>query len=360
MSRYPYHPRNAPPKSSKATDGKSGDNQQPIEQPQLLPIQKTLLEEASRKLRVRSDGKDQEITAGEAVLKKREQTALGGSTHAQNQLLRDLKEVQAIEQRNIAEEVATGYKLKGKLKELQNILTPSGENLKTFILHPDDVIVTEGVGYEIKGPRTQEQYDVILKCCAARDMMYRQAVLEERLGPVETVEPQQAAASNAIDAKTNATGPNQPARKSDTDISPETHNQTDPDDLEARWAAIEYEEQQNWAELCRQPYASAMYAAMYFDHLVPKRFRLTFEEVEKLKNPLRRMTTRNLLKEMHRLWRADGNPRPRGWRMPPFHVVETCVKKIYALVNDMDAANKTDTPMTEREIGMRLLDLGRG
>jgi Family of unknown function (DUF5681) len=360
MSRYPYHPRNAPLKGSKATDGKSGDSEQPKDLPQLLPIQKTLLEEANRKLRVRSDGKDQEMTAGEAVLKKREQTALGGSTHAQNQLLRDLKEAQAIEQRNIAEEVAAGYALKHKLQQLQNFLTASGEDLKTFILHPDDVIVTEGVGYEIKGPRTQEQYETILKCCAARDMMYRQAVLEERLGPVKTAEPQEAATSNAIDAKTNATGHNQPARKNDTTSIPEPHDQTNPDDLEARWAAIENEEQQNWAELCRQPDAAAMYAAMYFDHLVPKRFRLTFEEVEKLKNPLRRMTTRNLLKEMHRLWRADGNPRPRGWRMPPFQVVETCVKKIYALVNDMDAANKTDTPMSEREIGMRLLDLGRG
>ena len=100
-----------------------------------------------------------------------------------------------------------------------------------------------------------------------------------------------------------------------------------------------------------------MYMAMYYDHSVPKRFRLTFEEVEKLKKPLERMTTRDLLKEMHRLWKEDGNPRPRGWRMPPFDVVETSVKKIYALVNDMDVANKTDTPMTEREIGMRLLDL---
>ena len=92
------------------------------------------------------------------------------------------------------------------------MVAASGEDLKTFILHPDDVVVTEGVGYKLKGPRTGEQYDVILKCCSARDMMYRQAVLEERLGPVETAESQEGTASNAINAKTSATGHNQPAR----------------------------------------------------------------------------------------------------------------------------------------------------
>jgi hypothetical protein len=366
MSRHARHYRKSALKSSTANTASPANTETP---PELLPVQRAVLENATLKMKVRSDGKDQEITAAEAVIKKRLQTALGGSTHAQNQLLRDLKEAQAIKQRNIAEEVAEGHALKQKLQQLLKMATEVGQDLKTFVMHPDDIVVTEGVGYEIKGPRTAEQYEVILQCCAARDMMYKQAVLEERLGPLKTPERvearkapelQQTAGPNAIITKTSATGHNQPARKGATDSSAAAYHQTDPDDLEARWSAIENEEQQNWAELCRKPDSAAMYAAMYFDHLVPKRFRLKFEDVEKLKRPLERMTTRALLKEMHRLWQENGNPRPRGWRTPPFAVVETLVKKLSALVNDIDAANKTDTPMTEREIGIRLLDLVRG
>lgn len=50
--------------------------------PQLTPHQQTILEEAARKINVRSDGTSQETTVAAAIWKKYEQVALSGSPHA--------------------------------------------------------------------------------------------------------------------------------------------------------------------------------------------------------------------------------------------------------------------------------------
>lgn len=88
MTRYPYDD-----KRSKLNTGAGipATAQKPEEHLELLSIQRTMLQNYSLKMKARFDGDDKEITVAEAVVKTRQQTALDGSTHAQNQLLRDLK-----------------------------------------------------------------------------------------------------------------------------------------------------------------------------------------------------------------------------------------------------------------------------
>ncbi len=134
MTRYPYRDKRSALKSNPANKTVPA---KPEEQPELLPIQRTMLQNCKLKMKVRLDGKDQEITVAEAVIKKRQQTALGGSTHAQNQLLRDLKEAQAIEQRNIAEEVAAGHELKRAAKRVLELVGNENKKLKKYLAPVD-------------------------------------------------------------------------------------------------------------------------------------------------------------------------------------------------------------------------------
>jgi Family of unknown function (DUF5681) len=56
---------------------------QPSAEPRKLPrMEKMLLDQVSRKLRIRTDGIEQQITTEDALLRKLLQTALNGSPHA--------------------------------------------------------------------------------------------------------------------------------------------------------------------------------------------------------------------------------------------------------------------------------------
>lgn len=193
--------------------------------------------------------------------------------------------------------------------------------------------------------------------------------MEERLGPLKTTELKETSGSkptksnpippNSINGKTSTTCYDKASENHSNDNSLATDDQTDPTDIEARWAAFENDRKQRWNELCKQPHAAAEFLGHQYNSIVPERFQLSVVDICMLQLPLERMKTRDLLKEMHRLWKEDGNPQPRGWRMAPFHVIETLLKKTHVLANDLAASIKTDTPLTEQEIAKRLVDMSR-
>jgi hypothetical protein len=320
--------------------GNSGSGSNTNDQ-NLTPLQKTLLEEADRKMRVRIDGKDQEISAVEAVLKKQVQTALSGSTHAQGQLLRSLQEAQEIKDRKIAEEVAHGHELKRKAEHHLKLRTEQGLDTIFMSFHPDDIIVTEGVGYEIKGPVLPEEMEAVRSCCAFRDLMYKQAVLEERLGPVKRAEHTTSNQTLALAASQNQ----------------QMQQTANPNDAEAMWDEFERQEQQSHQEIRQLPEASCFFLAHIHESSVPKRFHLNCVQIDALQRPLRRLKTRELLKEIKRLWQQNGQPKPRGFRMPPLDRVEHVFRVILSTLKDMKASDAAGTPLTEREIAMRLMKL---
>jgi hypothetical protein len=56
----------------------------------LLPIEKTLLSATGRKIKIRQDGSDREVSVADAIIQRQVQSALTGSTHAQGQVLKGI------------------------------------------------------------------------------------------------------------------------------------------------------------------------------------------------------------------------------------------------------------------------------
>jgi hypothetical protein len=265
----------------------------------LLPIEKTLLHEAGRKVRIRSDGADQEISTEEVVLRKMIQTAASGSPHAQGHFIRILFQAQNARAEVISEEVAEGYRILKRARDLLEKSIEKGRDPKLCVPHPDDIIVTEGVGWQLRGPFDEAELATILKRCNERDLLLAQGKLEERLA------------------------------------SPE----------EWRKAESNFE---------LRPDASAMVVAELLDMTLPKRFRMTFEDHMRIEWKFNRMTKRELLKYMHEAWRKIGNPVRRGARLPGLAYIKhaaTAFKQTLSLMETQDASGR---PMSERDIAGEL------
>jgi hypothetical protein len=55
------------------------------------------------------------------------------------------------------------------------------KDAKLCVPHPDDIIVTDGVGWQLKGPFDESDLAIILKRCHERDLLLARGKLEERL-----------------------------------------------------------------------------------------------------------------------------------------------------------------------------------
>ncbi len=150
--------------------------------PDLLPIHRTLLSEIRRSTRINTEAGPKEITIEEAVILQLIQTAVKkGSSHALGQLIRIAQKAQKQEAKRIAEEIAWGRERQERAFRELNHWTAVGRDPKMFFLHPDDIVITEGVGCDIIGPIDQEDFTEVLKRREERDALFVQATLEERL-----------------------------------------------------------------------------------------------------------------------------------------------------------------------------------
>lgn len=265
----------------------------------LLPIEKTLLHEAGRKVRIRSDGADQEISTEEVVLRKMIQTAASGSPHAQGHFIRILFQAQQARAEVISKEVADGYRILARARDILEKSIEKGRDPKLCVPHPNDIIVTEGVGWQLNGPIDEAELATILKRCNERDLLLAQGKLEERLA------------------------------------SPE-----------------EWRKAEGNFEL--RPDASAMVVAELLDMTLPKRFRMTFEDHVRIDWKFKRMTKRELLKYMHEAWRKIGKPVRRGARLPSLGYIKHAATAFKQTLSLMETQDATGRPMSDRDIAAEL------
>ncbi|XYK81792.1 MAG: hypothetical protein ROO70_06145 [Labrenzia sp.] len=128
--------------------------------------------------------------------------------------------------------------------------------------HTYDIKVLPGKGYRITGPSDETELKTVRECCALRDVLILQSVLEERIAEPVVV----ATIANRED-----------------------------------------------------PFAGAlaMVVAYVINNSQPERFRKSDAILADDFRRHGRLTKRELLKETHRAWSAIGQPKPRGWMLPP-------------------------------------------
>ena len=75
-------------------------------------------------------------------------------------------EAQRVEAEFVANEVAKGKRYKANAGALLEKARAEGRDPKLVIPHPDDIVVTEGKGWDINGPMDEEGLERMLDSCA--------------------------------------------------------------------------------------------------------------------------------------------------------------------------------------------------
>lgn len=353
----------------------------------LTPTEKARLRDARRKMRVRIDGKDKEITAADAVLQKSFQSAVGGSPHAQGQYLRNLQAAEEIEARNIAANIETGWRIKHDADLRLKAMVEAGEDPKWMLIHPDDVNIIDGVGYTIDGPAVQEELYAYARTCRRRDLFIKQAVLEERLGNSADTSATRASQTDAQGSDHSGFShndlddddfgisrfENDQSESDKSDFRRSGHNKSgyhksragnaendksSADTFDAAALCGDVIDIDAFAAFSQLPDASAMFLATYFERGLPERFKLTNDEIIDMQSEMHRLTKRELLKEIHRLWAELCHPMPRGWRMPPLAKLVRQIQALTLLVVDVFASEAAGQKLTNHQIAKLLQSNG--
>jgi hypothetical protein len=248
------------------------------------------------------------------VIRKLIQTGAAGSPHALGHIIKYLTKAEAAKAEIIERDVATGHRIKAGTTLLLQQAKAAGKDPKFSVPHPDDVLVTEGVGWEIKGPADQQELAALLKRCDDRDLFMAQGYLEERLATPE-----------------------------------EWRNAGDVIEL--------------------QPGTNARVMANLIDLTLPERFRLTIDDHMKIDRKYLTMTKRELLKYMSEAWRSAGHfsfdqagnfgrkQVPRGARLPSLAYIKHILGTFKATVTLINHRQSSGRPMGLSEIADELTEL---
>lgn len=280
-------------RDNRPTTGKNGESRE------LTQFQKSMLKEANRKITLRSDGRTQETTLSEAVIRRLFQVATSGSPHALGHVLRNLNDAQALNQALIREKMAEGERIKQRLQNRLDQAVLEGADPVWVVPHPDDIVIDEEDGWTMTGPMDEEDLKPIRRRVTMRNVFLLQSVLEERLSDAP--------------------------RLGESDVpAVETAGST-----------------------------SQVLATLLNDHL-PQRFQLTvtgflFETMR-----YQRLTKRELLKTTRMAWAAIGQPLPRGAILPPWCEAGPRIEHLMRVIQDVLGQMRAGTLTSERDIAERL------
>lgn len=250
----------------------------------LTSLEAALLREARRQITVTNNGRSEQISMEQALIKRKYQAALQGSPHALHQTSKALQEAEAAELAYIrnGEEEAETYRQHGKKLIRQAI--NKGEDPRLVIPHPDDVRFDPETGNWLHGPAGKPDHERIFDLLDVIDLLILQDTLEQRTG-----------------SNLERTG-------------------LFPAELEPSEPAIAKSNQYLEDELGEVPdldtISSPLLIAMVLNDFLPQRFRLSRNEVMDRILVYSANTKRDLLKLTTQRWRKHGHPRPRGWHMP--------------------------------------------
>lgn len=276
--------RNAPPELPKEPT------------PDLVPIQKLLLSELRKRMRINTDTGPKDVTIENGLILQLIQTAVKkGSPQTLGHVMRIVQEAQRQEAKRIAEDVARGRARRERALEELELWTAGGKDPIMFVLHPDDIVITKGIGWDIIGPIDQEDLANVLKRRDERNALYVQAKLDERL-------------------------------------------------------AIRQEWLQAGEEIKDQPGSLPLFMTHLIDSTLPKRFRLSASDLFLFDRTCNRMTKRELLKHSVAVWRKLGRRVPRGSRLPALNEKLPMIHAIYETAGAMLTRQQAGEPMNLDEI----------
>ncbi len=100
----------------------------------LVPLQRSLLEEAAREISIVIDGQRQETTVGRVVLRKMLQTAASGSPHALGHAMRSIIVAEQLQQAEVEKDLEFARRYKKMQEELLAQAIKEGPALPTSYL----------------------------------------------------------------------------------------------------------------------------------------------------------------------------------------------------------------------------------
>ena len=147
----------------------------------LTEIEAKLLDLASKKHKIRGDtGREEEISLGEAVIRRAFKEALVGRVNALRALLAAIAEAERTEQEHLRAEAGKWRKLKRDLERVLNAKIAKGEDVSDFVPHPDDIIIEADNTIRFKGPFTLEELARHRQTLAMIDLLFLQGHYENR------------------------------------------------------------------------------------------------------------------------------------------------------------------------------------
>lgn len=257
----------------------------------LTPLQQALLKEAAREISIVSNGGEQTVRMDEVVTRKMMQMAANGGQHSISNAIYQINMAQRLNQQRIDEEVALGHNIKARQQHLLNEAVKHGRDPNSVLPHPDDIHVEEGVGYALKGPIDETELRKVRRDCEMRDAAILQAALEDRLGPLASA---------------------------------------------------------HGKETLKQPAdASALLVVHLLNCALPNRFQKSELQITMELMRYRGVTKRELLTLTHKKWATLGQPKPRGWRLPPLETALSTLDRILPAMGALYPDVKNERLSTE-------------
>lgn len=282
------------------------DQNSELTERELTHLQELVLSESGRKINIQAAGGTEEITMKDVAVRKLFQVAAKGSPHALNLLMRTLEEAERTKAEAAARQVEIGRQIKASLQRRLDRLVEDGADPDLVVPHPDDIVITEGKGYEICGPIDEQELDSVRKIQKLMGALLHQYALEQRM----------------------------PCDEFSCD-----------DDVDEATGSF--------------PGASSMVEALLWNTRLPERFRTKeaklFDEGERLATY---HTKRELLKMTYAKWREAGHPKPRGYMSPS---LETTIRIYEAVPEAIELAGESSCWKIngKKAVAEVLLDLAR-
>lgn len=300
--------------AGRRTKNRNADTQQ-AEQQRLKPLQRQLLAESQRTVRITHEGRAQEMTLGEALVRKALQMAAGGSVHSMSNVLHAVLVAQTLQMKEQEEDVALGKRYKAYQQRMLDEALAEGKNPDTVLPHPDDILI-DATGWKVVGPQDAAALAGMKQLIAVRDAFILQDTLDERSAAPDITEADWKAAQAAVGAH----------------------------------ETIELGE-------CRT--RSSLLLAYMLDDVLPERHRLSTDEIRRRGRDYDRLTRRELLRDCYRSWAAIGAPQPRGWLSPPLPTGYRILVFVSAFRQELGERYRHEQTLTDQEAFLVIKDLAR-
>ncbi len=252
----------------------------------LTSLQRALLKEGDRQVTITIEGQ-QQVTIKEVIARKLLQMAANGSVHALSNALNEIVFAERLRQLEIEAKVEIGHKVKKRQQILLDEAIKAGADPDSVLPHPHDIIVVEGEGYRVVGSINEEELAQLKETCRFRDLLIMQDELDRRLAD----EPE---GDDPLD------GP-----------------------------------------------GTAFLFASLLNRTLPERHRL--DDTAFIIHSMRceAMPKRQLLKKIHRGWRALGYRVPRGKVLPPLRVGKAHVEIMAGVLRRLGDGRLSDDATVE-------------